>query len=448
MIWDMIDGTCEARELVNRMSRAFELETDSDPASDLIEYTQTLRDDGFLLDGPKTDTTQSVTSDTCISVREAPYNFDLSLTGKCNLNCDYCFYADAMAGKKDLPAGEWFQFFRELRKIGARSLTLSGGEVFTRDDLWELIDAIVDSRLRFSFLSNGTLIDEQVIGQLHKSGRRCRLDYIQISIDGSCAEVHDGIRGRGSFENSVRAMRLLREAGIPLACRSTINANNVDDIENIAAFLLEDIGLFSFSTNDAMPMGAGCSNQPTIGLTPRQQLQAMRAFEKLETRYPGRVTATAGPAAKVKAFRDMERARLTGKKQAAWRMGFLSACGGVFKKLAVNHDGVITPCNTLFSTDLGIINQNPIISIWRTHPHLEALRNRRNVPMKAVPGCEGCEWVEFCNGSCPGLACEMTGDFNRGNPHDCYRRFLKQISEEEREEMFIEPVLKENETWP
>jgi len=234
-------------------------------------------------------------------------------------------------------------------------------------------------------------------------------------------------------------LRMLKEAGFPVPSRMTINRHNVDDIENVAALLLDDVGLPSFGTNDAMPMGAGCSNQGRISLTPSQQLQAMRTLEHLESKYNGRVTATAGPLAKIKSYREMERARLTGEKSTRWRMGSLSACGCIFNKLSVNHDGMITPCNILPTTELGHIERDRIPDIWTLHPTLKALRERRDIPMRDVPGCQTCEWVEFCNGSCPGLACEMTGNFNRGNPHDCYRRFLQQISESERHAMFISP---------
>jgi len=106
-------------------------------------------------------------------------------------------------------------------------------------------------------------------------------------------------------------------------------------------------------------------------------------------------------------------------------MGYLTACGCVFNKLAVHHDGVITPCNLMPELELGRINIDSLKEIWRSHPTLKALKERRQIPMSEVPGCEGCEWAPYCNGSCPGLAYEMTGDFNRANPHDCYRRFLE-----------------------
>ncbi len=124
-------------------------------------------------------------------------------------------------------------------------------------------------------------------------------------------------------------------------------------------------------------------------------------------------------------------------------MGYLTACGGIFQKVAVNHDGVITPCNMLPTTELGRINRDRIKDVWGGHAILKALADRRTTRMHEVPGCEDCEWTEFCNGSCPGLACEITGDFNRGNPHDCYRLFLEQISEADRYEMFIQPAEEE-----
>ena len=79
----------------------------------------------------------------------------------------------------------------------------------------------------------------------------------------------------------------------------------------------------------------------------------------------------------------------------------------------------------LAKLEMGKINIDSFTEIWQHHQILKDLKNRRSIPMSQVPGCEGCEWNEFCNGSCPGLAYEMTGDFNLANPHDCYRKFLK-----------------------
>jgi len=107
-------------------------------------------------------------------------------------------------------------------------------------------------------------------------------------------------------------------------------------------------------------------------------------------------------------------------------MGYLTACGGVFNKLAVHHDGKITPCHILMKLELGRINTHSFREIWKKDVTLEALRERRQIPMSRVQGCGDCEWAPYCNGGCPGLAYEMTGGFDMANPHDCYRQFLEE----------------------
>jgi len=171
---------------------------------------------------------------------------------------------------------------------------------------------------------------------------------------------------------------------------------------------------------------AGCTNQSSICLRPEQQVQAMRTLHRLAGKYPGRVTAMAGPLAKWRMYHEMEQARATGEQTRRWRMGYLTACGCVFNKLSVHHDGTITPCNLLAELELGRIHRDSLSVIWKTHPTLAALKARRSIPMQSVPGCEDCEWAPFCNGSCPGLAYELTGEIHRANPHDCYRRFIRE----------------------
>jgi radical SAM protein with 4Fe4S-binding SPASM domain len=75
---------------------------------------------------------------------------------------------------------------------------------------------------------------------------------------------------------------------------------------------------------------------------------------------------------------------------------------------------------------MGEVGVDPVREIWKDHPTLVALRERSKIPMTHVPGCEECEWALYCNGGCPGLAHELTGDFNRANPWDCYKRFVEE----------------------
>ncbi len=355
-----------------------------------------------------------------------PRSVDIAITGRCNLSCQYCFYSNEMAARSDLSTKQWLAFFDELSKLGVMDVCLTGGEVFTRRDLFEIIDGLINNHMRYTLLTNGTLINEKIIEQLHNGKRLQRLNYIQVSIDGSRAEVHDLSRPK-SFTRTVRGLKLLKKAKLPLTVRVTINRHNLEDLENTARFLLEEIGLASFSTNEASPIGAGCQNEANVSLTPIDQAKAMKILSQLMERYPGQLLALAGPQAKIQMHAEMEYARRTGEKSTRWGMGHLTGCGCVFNKISVLHDGSIVPCHLLSGVVLGNLTKDSLVDIWRNAPELNALRERRNIPMKLVTGCTTCEWNEFCNGSCPGLAHQLTGDFNQADPGNCYRKFLAEM---------------------
>lgn len=424
-VWDAMDGTARTEDLAATLARRYEIAPTDGVLADARAFAEELLRDGFAA-AASTPRSAPLPAEDYSWLHEAPRALDLSLTGRCNLRCAYCFYADEMVGRRDLPAERWLDFFRELDGLAVRSLTLSGGELFLRPDLWELLDGIVAARMRYSILTNGTLLTEDVLAQLGQAHRRRRLDVVQVSIDGSRAEIHDASRGKGSFEKAIRGLRLLRAAGFPATARVTVNRHNVGDLENVFRLLLDEIGLARVGTNDAMPMGTGCARREDIVLLPEQRPEAMRTLVRLEREYPGRLTATAGSLALWHMFREMEEARATGRKTRRWTMGCLSSCGCMFAKLAVHHDGMIVPCNMLAAAALGTIGETPIRSIWQDHPLLKEMRGRGKIPMDQVPGCAGCEWIPYCSGGCPAAEYTRTGEMNVANPECCYQRFLEE----------------------
>ncbi|MBN1954678.1 MAG: radical SAM protein [Anaerolineae bacterium] len=354
-------------------------------------------------------------------VLSAPLSVDIAITGRCNLHCGYCFYADEMVALRDLPGERWQAFFVELGQLAVQRVSLTGGEAFTRPDLFELIDGVVANRMRYNILSNGTLITEETLCQFEAGKRRQRLDYIQVSIDGSRAEIHDKSRPN-SFERAIRGLRLLVEARFPATVRVTVNRYNVDDLENVARLLLEEIGLPAFSTNEAEPGGMAKRQADEIALTPAQRRRAMAVLPALAERYNGRINAQAGPLALAREFQFLEDCVADGLADLPGR-GTLSSCGGVFSKLAVHHDGTIVPCHWLPSLHLGQIGVDDLQTIWREHPVLDKLRCRRTIPLHTLPTCRDCPYASFCRGGCPGQALLLTGELDVRSPMTCYRLY-------------------------
>ncbi|MCX7886805.1 MAG: SynChlorMet cassette radical SAM/SPASM protein ScmE [Verrucomicrobiae bacterium] len=358
-----------------------------------------------------------------VRVMSTPREVQIAITTRCNLRCFYCYHFDSADDvAEDLPTGEWLRFFSELNQCAVLSVTLSGGEPFLRPDLKTLLDGLVRNRLRFRILSNGTLITDED-AEFLRSTRRC--DHVQLSIDGPFAGPHDAMRGAGSFERAMRGLKTLQRHGIRVGVRVTIHQHNLYHLEEIARLLLEEHGLRSFSTNVAGYLGLCRRNAAKVQLNAEQRSWAMETLLRLERKYPGRILAQAGPLAEARMWTAMERARRNGLQ---WQShgGYMVGCGGVFKTLAVRADGVIVACNQLPHVELGRINRDCLRTVWQTHPELQRLRRRRNIPLTEFEFCRGCQYLSYCTGNCPALAYAMLGNEDHPSPDACLKRFLEE----------------------
>ena len=352
-----------------------------------------------------------------------PREIDIELTSRCNLRCKYCyFFENSDVNYQDLTLYEWIRFFDELGSIGVMKVTLSGGEPFIRDDLKQLIDSIIKNKMRYSLVSNGSLITDDIAFYIKKTGR---CDFVQISIDGSCASVHDKCRGLGSFDGAIRGLEILRKHGIDVPVRYTIHHFNVDDLENATKFFLEELGLPSFGTNSASYFGNCRKNAKEIMLTQVDRIKAMEVLFELNEKYKGRIEAAAGPLADAKKFIKMQNA-FAEKSPSFHGGGYLSACGCYNSNLSIRCDGAITPCNMLSSIVLGHINKDNIIDIWKNSTTLTNLRQRNKIKLSEFEYCQNCNYTDYCTGNCPGIAFNYTKKVNHPSPDGCFNSYLKE----------------------
>lgn len=358
----------------------------------------------------------------------SPRTVEIDITNYCNLRCLYCSHFNSSGDvKADLSTSEWLQFFNELKECAVMNVVLEGGEPFSRKDFFEIINGIVRNKMRFSILSNGTLITEEHALFLAKT-KRC--DNIQISIDGATPEINDSCRGKGTFVKAVNAIMVLRNNKLPVSVRVTIHHYNVNDLENIAYFLLEKLQLPGFSTNSASYLGSCCTNSGSVQLSVEDRVHAMKTLLMLNRKYNGRISAQAGPLSDVLTWKKMLH-----KFEESWindpkcHEGYLSSCGGVYTKIGVRADGVIVPCIILPQIELGQINRDRLETVWQTHPELEKLRHRLKIPLAELTYCRECKFKAYCRGGCPGLSATYTGDVMNPSPDSCLKHFLEEGGE-------------------
>lgn len=140
---------------------------------------------------------------------DAPICLTWELTYACNLQCIHCLSSSGIRDTRELTTTEAEAVIDELERMKVFYVNIGGGEPTNRPDFWHLVDYCVEHGVGVKFSTNGSRIDAEVARRLAAS------DYVdvQISIDGADAATNDAVRGEGSFQTAVTAMRHLHEAG-------------------------------------------------------------------------------------------------------------------------------------------------------------------------------------------------------------------------------------------
>jgi len=359
-------------------------------------------------------------SESPFKLMRTPRVVDIAITSSCNLQCLYCYhFNNPELDYKDLNAVEWQTFFKELGNLSIMSVCLAGGEPFVRKDLPEILDGIVENRMRYSILSNGMLINDKLAELVSLTGR---CNGVQVSLDGSCPEINDICRGAGSFAGAVRGIKILQNYKIPVTVRVTISKYNLRDLDKTVQFLLDDLGIEFISTNSAGFLGSCKLNSENVQLDLLERQEAMKALLNLAKKYKTRIGAAAGPLADARIWREMENSRLNGA--IVQGKGRLTGCGCAFSKIAVRSDGAIVPCNMLSHIILGWINKDSLQDIWQCSSELNRIRSRSKIALDEFVQCKGCKYVSYCTGNCPGLGYNLTGNIYSPSPDACLKDYL------------------------
>src|SRR5439155_26327211 len=139
----------------------------------------------------------------------SPICLTWELTYACNLSCVHCLSSSGRRDPRELSTAECKAVIDELQRMQVFYVNIGGGEPTVRPDFWELVEYAVAHQVGVKFSTNGVKLTPERARWLAAT------DYVdvQISLDGATADVNDAVRGRGSYDTAIRAMRNLADAG-------------------------------------------------------------------------------------------------------------------------------------------------------------------------------------------------------------------------------------------
>jgi MoaA/NifB/PqqE/SkfB family radical SAM enzyme len=197
----------------------------------------------------------------------------ISPTMRCNLRCPGC-YAGEYEQHQGLPTELVDRVIREAKAMGTYFITMSGGEIFTRPDMFDIWKEHDD--VFFQLYTNGTLIDERMAKRLEECGNVAPM----ISLEGF-REITDERRGPGTFDAVMAAMDALREAGVMFGTSFTQTRHNVEQIasDEMLDLLVEKGALVAWYFQ-YIPIG----REPQVDLMPTPQQRDWLRRRVLEAR--------------------------------------------------------------------------------------------------------------------------------------------------------------------
>ncbi|MBI2896953.1 MAG: radical SAM protein [Deltaproteobacteria bacterium] len=208
-----------------------------------------------------------------------PRNCVWELTLACNLRCEHCGSRAGRARPEELGTDECLSIVSQLADLGCELVTLSGGEPTLRKD-WDVIARAVAGRgIYVNVVTNGVYRSDEAAREIAARARDAGLANVGVSLDGP-EDVHDRLRGPGTFARTIAAIGHFRAAGLPVAVLTTVNRRNLVLLPEVRRIVME-AGAGQWRLQLAKPMGTMDEHRDIV-IRPEQLLTLIPMLARLK----------------------------------------------------------------------------------------------------------------------------------------------------------------------
>lgn len=355
------------------------------------------------------------------AVPRAHLNFDQrpmlvfwEVTRACQLACKHCRASatmDPLPG--ELTTAEGFTLIDQVAGFGRPFpiLVLTGGDCLLRPDLFELVEHANGLGVPVALSPSVTpSLTPAMIERMVTSGVKA----VSLSLDGALPATHDGVRGiPGHFEDTIKAISALSEAGLTVQVNTTVMRANLDELPNVAD-LISRAGAHLWEVFFLVQVGRGVA---TDAISPSEHEDVCHFLydasqhgfivRTVEAPFFRRVVASrreGEPAPSTDLYKAMSARLETLMGPAVGKPRAQTASTRDGKGiLFVAYDGEVNPAGFL-PMPLGNVRDAPIANIYRDDKLLRQIRSA-----EFTGRCGVCEYADLCGGS-RARAYAATGD--------------------------------------
>lgn len=340
---------------------------------------------------------------------QAPNEVHLVLTRRCPARCAYCYVSAGPEEPSSPDLAALLETIRALARLGVFHVALGGGESLLDPILFQ----VADEARRCGLVPNLTTSG---LGMTPALAQQCRIfGQVNVSLDGlgrthrlsrlggTALEADTDKRLEGKAELAIRALGLLREAGVRVGINTVLTRSAWDGLDDLCTFA-QETGVIEVELLRLKPVGRApatysqqrLSDEQHLALFPRVLALAERhrLNLKLDCSFAPMICAHHPPPELLRAFAVM-------------------GCDAGGALGAIQPDGSLAGCSFLPGGPPG--EGQSIDQRWAGAGQLELTRT---YPAWAPEPCRSCPYLHLCRGGCRAVAAAVSTEMTEERTAD------------------------------
>jgi len=333
------------------------------------------------------------------------------INSNCNLKCLHCYQEN----KEDIALEytylinileQYKEFLRHENKKG--HINLTGGEPLCNKNFYKILDYMSKDQDLYSYaiLTNGTLITDEVAKKISEY----KPQYVQVSLDGG-KKIHEEIRGKGTFNKTLHAIKNLKKYGIYTSISFTAHKKNFREFKKVVD-AGRKVKVNRVWTDRFIPIG-GARKLKELSLNQEETREFFESIRKEKDKQDKKIQRyiEKNNVTYMEALKNNTEVSMVRALQFLESDTNIYSCSAGTSLITIMENGDLVPCRRMPIVIGNVLKDGSICKLYESSKIIKELQKKK-IPEK----CNGCENSDLCRGGLKCLAYAFEEDIYEKDP--------------------------------